>query len=353
MVSDKMKKKENKRYFYMDVLNIIAILSVVILHCNGVVHTFSTARWWKTSLIIDVLFYFAVPIFIMLSGANLMNYRDKYDTKTFFKKRVNRVLIPLISWTTIMCIWKIGIIKEICLKDINIVTFINMILNNQIDYTYYYLYVILGIYITMPLLSQLTDNKYRKTLWYVVFVFFIFNAFIPNILLLFGINWNGDFSIQIGGYLIYVILGYLLSTQEIKKKYRYIIYVLAILGMIYRYVTTYILSFDANMLIRTTWGYMQFHAIIQACAVFLLIKNINFKKIESNPKYVNIVSKISGCSFGIYLIHLIIKHYEVNLLNINVYSWEWRVFGFIPTYLISLLIVYIIKKIPIIKKIVA
>lgn len=30
--------------------------------------------------------YWALPIFFMLSGANLMKYTDRYDTKTFLKK---------------------------------------------------------------------------------------------------------------------------------------------------------------------------------------------------------------------------------------------------------------------------
>lgn len=45
-----------------------------------------TIRAWNTSLIVECLFYFAVPVFVMLSGANLMNYRKKYDTKTFLLK---------------------------------------------------------------------------------------------------------------------------------------------------------------------------------------------------------------------------------------------------------------------------
>ena len=205
----------------------------------------------------------------------------------------------------------------------------------------------------MPLLSHLTEEKYRKTLWYVVIIFFIFNALIPNLLLLGGIVWNNDLTILIGANLIYVLLGYLLSTQDIDKKYRIIIYVLAILGMIYRYTTTYILSYDANTVVRTTWGYKQFYAIIQACAVFLFIKNMNFKKIEKNKKITNIIAKISSCSFGIYLIHIIVKWYEVELLNWDIYSWHFRTIGIITTYLISLIIVLIIKKIPILKRIVA
>ena len=345
-------KKQN-RYLYMDILNILAIISVVALHCGGIGNTFSTARWWKTSLIIEVVCYFAVPIFVMLSGANLMSYRKKYDTKTFFKKRFNRVLIPTVVWFTIMSIWKIFIIKTLNVDDIGIVGFINLLFENKIEFTYYYLFVILGLYLTMPLLSQLTDEKYRKTLWYVVGVFFIFNSLVPGILSLFKINWNYDFSILIGCYAMYAILGYLLSTQDVPKKYRYIIYAFAILGLIYRYVTTYIFSYAAGKNVILTWkGHSQFAVILLSCAVFLFVKNLNLKKLENNKKVTDIIAKIANCSFGVYLLHLIVRYYETELFNINIHSWQWRTTGVITTYLISLLIVLIIKKIPVLKRIV-
>lgn len=345
--------KTKNRYLYMDILNIVAIISVVALHCGGIGNAFSTARWWKTSLLIEVVCYFAVPVFIMLSGANLMNYRKKYDTKTFFKKRFVRVLIPSVSWFVIMAIWKIFIIKTIDINGIGIVGFINLFFENKIEFTYYYLFVILSLYLTIPLLSQLTDDKYRKTLWYVVGIFFIFNSLIPEVLSLFSINWNGNISILIGCYAMYAILGYLLSTQDVPKKYRYIIYLFAILGMVYRYVTTYILSYAANKNVILTWkGHSQFVVIILACAVFLFVKNLKLEKLEQNKKFTKIVAEIASCSFGVYLLHLIVKYYEVLIFNINIRSWQWRTFGIITTYLISLVIVLIIKKIPILKRIV-
>lgn len=345
--------KKQSRYLYMDILNILAIISVVALHCGGIGNTFSTARWWKTSLIIEVVCYFAVPIFVMLSGANLMSYRKKYDTKTFFKKRFNRVLIPTVVWFTIMSIWKMFIIKTLDIGSIGIVGFINLLFDNKIEFTYYYLFIILGLYLTMPLLSQLTDDKYRKTLWYVVGTFFIFNSLVPGVLLLFKINWNYDFSILISCYAMYAILGYLLSTQDIPQKYRYTIYILAVLGMVYRYATAYMFSYAAGKNVILTWnGHSQFAVIIQACAVFLFVKNLNFKKLENNKKVTNIIAKMANCSFGVYLLHLIVRYYETELFNINIHSWQWRTTGVITTYLISLLIVLIIKKIPVLKRIV-
>lgn len=88
------------RIVYFDILNILSIIAVIALHCNGIVHNFSTkySTAWATSLIVECVCYWAVPIFLMLSGANLIKYREKYDTKTFFKKRFSKVLVPFLFW---------------------------------------------------------------------------------------------------------------------------------------------------------------------------------------------------------------------------------------------------------------
>lgn len=345
--------KENKRVIYFDILNIIAIIAVIAMHCNGIVHGNPNTRAWNLSLIVECLCYFAVPLFCMLSGATLMNYRKKYDTKTFFKKRMLKVLIPFLLWAIFMFVWKIYK-GQLNIKSINgPATWINAFFANREESTYYFMFEILGIYLTMPLLSLLTKEEYRKTLWFTVLLFFIFNAFLPNILSLAGITFNSSFSVRIGGYIIFVILGYLLSTQEVNKKYRILIYAGALVGLIYRYSTTFILSKEAGKVIKTTWGYTSWHSILLTCAVFLLVKNINVEKmLEGKEQITNTIKKISSCSFGVYLIHTIVKYYYISALDINTSSWTFRTFGIIAVYGISLIVILILKKIPILRKIV-
>lgn len=88
------------------------------------------------------------------------------------------------------------------------------------------------------------------------------------------------------------------------------------------------------------------------CSVFVLIKKINFDSILLNKRHiVDILSKIASCSFGIYLIHIIVIYYEKKTLAIDTLSIKWRILGVFSTYIISLGIVYILKQIPIIKKV--
>ena len=351
-MENEISKKKSNRVIYFDILNIIAIIAVIAMHCNSIVHGKPNSTAWTTSLIIECMCYFAVPLFCMLSGATLMNYREKYDTKTFFKRRLLKVAIPFIFWAIIMFVWKIHI-GWINIQSINIpIKFINAFFANKEEATYYFMFIILGLYLTMPLLSLLAKKEYTKQLWFVVLLYFIFNAFLPNILGLFKIQLNTNLTVQLGGYVIFIILGYLLSTQNINKKYRILIYIGAVIGLIYRFVTTFYLSKQAGSVVKTTWGYTSWHAILLTAAVFLIIKNLNFEKIITNSKVRNFITKMSGCSFGIYLIHKIVMYYEQKILSIDVYSWQWRTIGIFSTYIICLAIVSIIKKLPLFKKIV-
>lgn len=354
-------KSNKERIVYLDILNIIAIIAVVALHCNGIVHHNPNIRAWNTSLIVECLFYFAVPLFIMLSGANLMKYREKYSTKEFFKKRAIKVLIPFLFWAIFMFIWKIFIIKELDpisgFKNI-----INAFFNNKEEATYYFFWCIISIYLTMPFLSLTAKKENKKILWLTVILYFIFNSLLLNTLSLMQITNTQANNIEIegisstvllGGYAIFAILGYLLSEYELPKKYRISIYIGAIFGLIYRYATTFILSKQAGRVVKMTWGYTSWHSILLACSIFLIIKYINFDKLlEKKEKAKKIISKVASCSFGIYLIHLIIMYYEITLLNIDINMWQWRIFGIISTYIISLVIVLLLKKIPIVKKLV-
>lgn len=53
---------------------------------------------WVMSMCIEKIFVFAVPVFFMITGATLIDYPQKYDDKTYFKKRISKVLIPWLAW---------------------------------------------------------------------------------------------------------------------------------------------------------------------------------------------------------------------------------------------------------------
>lgn len=341
----KVNSKENKRILYFDILNIIACLSVVYLHCNGIVHQFTNTRAWKGALIIEVLCYFAVPIFLMLSGANLLNYKSKYDTKAFFKKRLMKVLVPYFVWSLI---YYIVYFKGFIPKD-----FVIKFLNCDIKPVFWFFPTILWLYLIMPLFASLVENKDLKTLKYFAIIIFISVSCIPYIFSIFGKNTPSIFSCLEGiiGYSLYLILGYILSKTDVEKEKRIVIYLIAVLCLAFRYTYTYYFSIQEGMVNRNSWGYLSIICVIPSIAVFLFVKNIKWNT-YINDKFSVLFSKISSCSFGVYLMHILIKDIVTSFLKLDDTTLFYRLLFPIFLYFICVVVAYLIKKIPLIKKIV-
>ena len=89
------------RIEYISLASVLSAIAVVYLHANGCFWDFSTARYWITANIIESIFYFAVPIFFMISGAMLIDFNKRYSIKEFFKKRIAKTVIPFIIWSFI------------------------------------------------------------------------------------------------------------------------------------------------------------------------------------------------------------------------------------------------------------
>ena len=318
-------KEKSKRVLYYDLLNIAACIAVIALHHNGLVHTFTGDKIWKECLLVEVGFYWAVPIFLMLSGATLMNYRKKYSTKTFFSKRLSRVVFPWIFWSFVMIAQKI-IEGQYTLESCRPKAVLSILLNCEIENVYWFFPVIIGIYMFLPLLSQLAQEQYRKTLWYIVGYGVLVNGTVPLLCEVAGIQWNGSLLSPLNGYYTFFILGYLLSTEDICKKWRIIIYVNGFLCACIRYCGIYYLSFRDGTKNSLLFNYEQVHVFGLAIAVFVLFKYIQWDK-ALNVTIQNGVSKIAGCSLGVYLIHICVMTYEKKIFHIQESSLWWRNWG--------------------------
>ena len=271
---------KSKRIIYYDILNIFACICVVAMHCNGIVHEYSNSIEWKQALVVETVAYWAVPIFFMLSGAKLLTYREKYDTFTFLKKRLEHVLIPWIAWCIIWMLYKVLILKSIHIISLKsfIVSMYNGIFNNEFQTVYWFFIPMIMSYLCMPVISSFISN--RSLLWYIVIVTFITYSFLPEICAIIGISYNGSLGFPMGGgYILYIILGYLLSTIQEAKFVRCIIYCLGLGSALLRYIGTYVLSIRSNNLDKTYWGYMYFTCVFLSVAVFLFFKNIKYNKI--------------------------------------------------------------------------
>ena len=339
-----------KRTLYYDILNVAACFSVVALHCNQMVHTWQPGKNWLFALGIEVLFYWAVPVFFMLTGATLMRYRERYSTKTFLKKRFKRTVIPFVACSLI---FYLATSVPIDGAHLGIRTFLNMMLSTEIVDVYWFFLPLFSIYLSMPMLSLLADKK--EVIAYGTGLSFLLQSLLPYLFKLFNINWPGGLTIlSFSGMLIYVGLGYLLANCDLNIRKRIILYASAILCMVFRFLYTASSSSKLGYVDRTFFNYSAFPAVIQGAATFVLFKQINAEMIP--PQASNLISKLSASSFGIYLIHkpildrLLLGKY---CLGIPMQSLALRTLGPFVLYALCAAITVIFKKMPLLKKIVA
>jgi len=100
-------KNENKNKIldYISLVKIIACFSVILLHTN---HNFwifdynTYQQYWISANIIESIFYFAVPFFVLCIGATLLDFNEKYGLIIYFKRRIKKVVIPLFLWNIIL-----------------------------------------------------------------------------------------------------------------------------------------------------------------------------------------------------------------------------------------------------------
>ena len=350
--------ENNKKYIlYFDLLNIFACFAVVALHVNGAVHTFAKTRNWVSCMFIEALFYFAVPVFFMLTGATLMNYRKRYDTGAFFKKRIFKTFVPFMIWSIIGICWSIFYTKGMKISDINTpAKFISAVINCKGMGIYWFFPALFSVYLTIPLFSLVDEDKRigKKGIFtYLILVYIVLNVLLPFVCRLTGIQWNSALNaVSCGGYVVWFLIGYLLANTDINKKFRILIYILGLIGFFMYFYLTVQKSFKAGNFDKTYAGYMNIPAIFMGTAVFVLFKYGKWNFIDKHEKAVRFVRNLSSASFGVYLIHYYLKDFSIRHFEIDPRNTLYRIAGTFIIYGLSVIIVRVIQKIPVIRKMV-
>ena len=350
MGSKTVEEGKKKHYYYVSVLSVMSALAVIILHSNVAFWQYREGNAWAFNNIVESLFYFAVPIFFMLIGVTLFDYKDRYDTKTFFKHRFSKILIPFIFWSFF------GLAFYNLFRGFNFHLDFISIWNDFFGYKYvgifWFFFPLICIYLAIPLFASVDKKRKEKVLKYLAIVGIVINMLVPFILSIIGyccgqkLSWGFSFTVT-EGYLFYPIIGYLLHKKELTKKQRYLIYFLAFCGLMMIMVGTYCLSRHDGAINELFKEYKNFPCLLYSSGIFVLVKQIADKKaIKKMEKMVNILSRYT---FAFYLLHSFVLVYMIDLygnIGIEFTSMKYVPLAFLTTVPICLVITWIIRKIP-------
>ncbi|MBE6496165.1 MAG: acyltransferase [Methanobrevibacter thaueri] len=326
-------KKE--RIFYYDALRAFAIIAVIICH----VDMFFGPLTSQTQVIAQMTFHdigrIGVPIFLMISGALLLN-RDYPDLGHFLKKRFARIIYPFIFWIIL-------ILGQLYLYHYY-PSYLWKVFIGEPSITWYF-WTLIGIYLFIPVINAFIKEygekgiKYFLAIWFITMVLRTFNAY--PLWQYFDLN-------MFAGYIGYPILGYWLST----KKFNMSDVKVCILGLITLLVSLSVFVY-LNYL-GSDWIsliYQNIPIIFMGSGLFLFVEYLDklhkFDSIKNNFIGKAIIS-LSVCSYGMYFSHVLVVKF---LSDYNPHTHLMFPVMFVLTIFLSWLMPYILSKIPYVKTI--
>lgn len=344
-----------QRNITLDIARVLAVLAVVMIHTSA---SFVTSYGQETvefsvGNVFDSVARVGVPLFIMISGALMLDENRTVTVGSILRKNVKGVLLLLAFWTIVYAVvYKI----VIPMRDgtaISVRAFLEAVLLGH--FHMWYLYMIVGLYLATPFLRAFVkkDNQQLVLLFLVIALVAQFIptvctaaseltdiwprskelAYVPRLMDQFSLSFFGQYAAYyvMGWYIVHV--GF--STHRWKKYALYCAGVLSLVGTIW-FVQV---SGDYDN------GYSNLNLLIflYASGVFALLNSIRWRLSKSVQHVVVMLSKLS---FGVYIVHLLVLTLVQRTVPYSHAPVLYIIGSYIVVLVASFVITFVISKLP-------
>lgn len=334
---------EKERIAWVDLLKIIACFLVVFSHnCDPYVAVFDSDRsTFLAGVFSGSLTRSSVPLFVMMTGVLLLP-----TTRTmsqFYRRRIGRILPPLIFWSAALPLLYYLYINRIPLStnpainpaDYTLFETLRRAVTFIFNFNYtttplWYLYMLIGLYLIIPLLNAWLVQATRKELRLFLSVWFI-TLFIPYIKMfapvlgyagnygnmgILGIcDWNeyGTFY-YISGFIGYLVLAYYLVTYPLKISLaKTLLYGIPL--FLIGYAITSFGFIEVQRYYPGNYAYLEIIWFFTGINVFMMTLPI-FVIIQKLPVHPNKwLTRAASLTFGIYLCHFFFVQVGYDMLT--------------------------------------
>lgn len=338
----------NKPLDWVDNLRIIALFAVIMLHCSSPLladYIKSPRAQWLAADFYNALTRFAVPVFVMITGVLLLGKEE--DVTVFLKKRLGRILLPFLFWSLVYVAYAYYN-EEIAYTGDTWATVKQVLhqLKYGSSYHLWYVYMLIGLYLIIPVLGKFIRNATEKETLYFLLVWLVVMLFSQPYL----IRYNPQVDVRyFGGYIGYLVLGYYLANKQFNNRRMFVMMAaLAVLAVAVITWGTAILYHHYNGISTLMYEPLSWPIVLSASAIFMMMR---YTKPLKYPALISIRNFIGKYNYGIYLGHALI----LTLLDYDeTYNLSYKSFNpffSIPLtamvcFVLTLLLVYLINKIP-------
>jgi surface polysaccharide O-acyltransferase-like enzyme len=282
---------------WADLSRCVAICGVILIHSCGVIF-YSYGKVpifsWLSANLLDSSVRFSVPLFVMLSGALILK-PGRDVSLTSIATRVRRAGVPLLVWSAIYLAY-LSYTGGIPID-------LTRMFRAPVMYHLWFVYMIVGIYLLLPLLQPiqtwLDGNASRQVYFCVLWVGLNVAPFIGS--------WDVASLLQqraFLGYAGYFILGRILADLRPSAKVVGMAAVAFILAVAVTFILTWQYSDAANAPVEKAYVYFSPSVFVSAVAVFVLLRFF-----PSRLLHQDFLATMSDRSFLVYFMHvLVLEH---------------------------------------------
>ena len=336
---------------YISLASVVSSLAVIFLHVNGVFWEFENAAYWKSANVIESVFYFAVPVFFMITGATLMDYRKRYSTAVFLKKRFVRTVIPYLGWVLFELVFCVYYLKTTDPGQVTLRYVVNGVINGSLGTGIFWFFMpLFGVYLCMPLLSAVEERLRTPMFSYLAVLAFVLHSLIPFVIDLFHMNLSFTFRLPgVGEYLFYCIVGYLLVQNELSPRWRGAIYLLSLFALGLHMSGTYVLSMTAGAVSTAFKGYLSAPCAVYSVGVFVFLKYAG-RRLLANETLSRLVMFLKNYTLPFYLIHRFVHDVLITEFSIDPRSLAYRLIGPVVIVIIVIPLTDLMRKVPVLRR---
>lgn len=181
---------EKRRIEYLPVIQVISAFAVIVLHTNTIFWKYSTEPWWFSANLLECLFYFAVPVFYMVSGATLIGFMERYSIKEYLIRRILKAGIPFLGWSMVGLAYQV-VLGRLDVHELSLLGMLSGIMSTSYVQIFWFFVPLFCLYLSIPIFSAI-DKRYQKTVFtYILIVGFTVNVAVPFVLsvLKIGMTW--------------------------------------------------------------------------------------------------------------------------------------------------------------------
>jgi surface polysaccharide O-acyltransferase-like enzyme len=331
-------------------IRLVALYAVIMLHCSApLLMAFGkvpAADWW-TADFFNAITRFAVPAFVMVTGA--LTLHREYEIGDFLKKRLMRVVVPFLFWSLVY-IWYSWYIEEITFTS-NIWADVKQVLHLLRDgssYHLWYVYMLIGLYFFIPVIGKFVRNASEKEIVYFLIVWLAVMLMTQPYLS----RYNPAVDMHyFAGYAGYLVLGHYLAFKEFNSKnlrlWMALLFVLSVL----------LIAIGSRLLINyPKWPGTMLYEPVNPAVVMLSSSAFIFFKLtvpKVSPVIIRWRDFAGKYNYGLYLGHALVLYFLDDPFGIS-YKLCAPVVAIPLTalvcFIITLLLVWLINKIPFVGK---